>query len=57
MVLPRTEPPAAFSMRLAIEILRSSLTRFTCSMIETGDLASRPVRMMAETSLGKQEPP
>ena len=56
-VLPRTEPPEARSIRLAIAILRSSLTRCTCSTIDTGDLASRAVRMSADTSLGKQEPP
>ena len=44
-------------MRCAMAILRSSLTRCTCSMIDTGDLFSRAVRISADTSLGKHEPP
>ncbi len=57
IVLLRTEPPAASSTRIAMASLRSWLTRSTCSMIDTGALASRAVRIRAETSLGKHEPP
>ena len=55
--LPASLPPAARSMRLAIEIFRSLFTVCTCSISDSGERASRAVRISAATSLGKQEPP
>ena len=50
-------PLRASSMRPAMAILRSVFTFSTCSTSDSGDFASRAVRISAVTSLGKQEPP
>ena len=55
--LPASLPPAARSIRLAMAIFRSVFTVCTCSINDSGERASRAVRISAATSLGKQEPP
>lgn len=57
IVLPRALPPNVCSMRHVMAILRSWSTRSTCSMMDRGARCSRPVRISAETSSGRQEPP
>ena len=57
MVLPRTEPPQAWTMRRTMLRLRPSLTATTLSTMRCGALASSAIRSSASVSLGKQEPP
>ena len=57
MVMPRTEPPQAWTIRRTMLRLRLSLTETTLSTMRSETLASSAIRSSAAVSLGKHEPP
>ena len=57
MVMPRTEPPQAWTMRRTMLRLRPSLTATTLSTMRNETLASSAILSSAVVSLGKHEPP
>ena len=57
MVLPWTEPPAAWMTRAAMLLLRASLTATVASTRRDGAPQSCAIRISASVSFGKQLPP